>query len=165
VSAQVVDPKTGQTVNRTYEGAGDLIEVGRFNMVAGLSVQVTEITLSHLSHPAMTQLIGHDLRRGLVEMHRGFLDPKTRRLVAPAHPRFVGFVDEGPVDIPPIDDDGSSEGGAITLTVASQAQDLMRSSSATRSDADQRRRNPNDGFFRHAATVGSWTIWWGQAKE
>lgn len=165
VTAQVLNPFTGETVARDFEGAGSLVEIGRFSMVAGLAVQAIDINLSLLSDAAMTLLFGNDLRRAPVELYRGFLDPATNRLVAPAHPRFVGFVDEGPLEVPPIDEDGQGSGGGIKLTVASQTQDLMRSSSATRSDADQRRRNPDDGFFRHAATVGSWTIWWGQAKE
>jgi len=157
VSADVIDPASGATVTRTYEGGGAVIAIGNVQLVTGLTVQAVEISLSQLDAGAQQAVRGHDVRRAPVELHRGFLDPDTHRLVAPAVPRFVGFVDEAPITTP-------VEGGfgEIRLVCASQTQELTRSSTAKRSDADQRRRNASDGFFRHAATVGTWKIWWGQ---
>lgn len=160
VTAEVIDPVSRATVSRTYEGAGGLVEVGDVALISGLTVQVVDIRLSQIDQGAETILRSYDLRRAPVQLHRGFLDPQTHRLVAPAVPRFVGFVDEAPVTTPA----EGAEGG-IVLTCASHTQELARSSAAKRSDADQRLRNASDGFFRHAATVGSWKIWWGQEAQ
>jgi hypothetical protein len=160
VTAPVLEPSTGAQVNRVYRGMGALVEVSPVVLVSGLTVQTVSISLNHLDPEIISLLQAYDLRRAAVELHRGFLDPVSMRLVAPAVPRFSGFVDEAPLTTP-------AEGGEgiIELICASHTQDLTRSSSAKRSDADQRRRSATDGFFRHAATVGQWTITWGQAEE
>ena len=160
MTAPVLDPATGGSVNRVYRGMGALVEVSPVVLVSGLTVQTVSISLNHLDPEIVALMQAYDLRRAAVELHRGFLDPVSMRLVAPAVPRFSGFVDEAPLTTP-------AEGGegSIELICASHTQDLTRSSSAKRSDADQRRRSATDGFFRHAATVGQWTITWGQAEE
>lgn len=160
VTAPVLDPVTGLSVSRIYRGFGALVEVSPVVLVSGLTVQTVTITLSQLDPDAINLLQNYDLRRAPVELHRGFLDPVSMRLASPAVPRFSGFVDEAPLITPA---EGGS--GSIELTCASHTQDLTRSSSAKRSDADQRRRSSTDGFFRHAAVVGQWTITWGQEAE
>ncbi|WP_273523942.1 hypothetical protein [Rhodosalinus sediminis] len=160
ITADVIDPVSGVTVQRTYEGAGSLVQISEVPLVIGLTVQAVEIQLSQIADGAETLIRTYDARRAPVELHRGFLDPATMRLAAPAVPRFMGFVDEAPVETP-------AEGGegAIRLTCTGHPQELVRSASAKRSDADQRRRNATDGFYRHAATVSSWKIFWGQKSE
>ena len=160
VTAPVLHPVTGQQVNRLYRGVGALIEVCPVALVSGLTVQTFTITINHLEPDVLLLMQNYDLRRAPVELHRGFLDPVSMRLAAPAVPRVSGFVDEGPISTP-----AEGAAGSIELVCASHTQDLTRSSSAKRSDADQRRRSASDGFLRHAATVGQWTITWGQAEE
>lgn len=155
VNASVIDPADGVTRVRTYHGAGDLISVAAVPLVTGLTVQTIPIRLSQIS-PRVAQIVrGYDLKQARVEVHRGFLDPSSLRLVAPAVPRFVGFVDEVVISTP-----AEGEQGEIALTVASHVQELTRFNTATRSDADQQQRYPGDGFFRHAAAIANWQIWW-----
>lgn len=160
IAAPVIDPSTGAEITRSYRGIGAIHDIGAVPLVSGLTVQTVEITLNHIDADMALLLRGYDMRRAPIELHRGFLDPDSFRLVSAAVPRFSGFVDEAPVSTPP-----EGEEGQITLTCASHTQDLTRASTAKRSDADQRRRSATDGFFRHAATVGSWKITWGQAVE
>lgn len=160
VDADVIDPDSGSTVTRAFEGAGSLIQIGAVPMVSGLTVQVVEIRLSQIAAGAEQLVRGYDVRRAPVQLFRGFLDPATQRMVGPAVPRFVGFVDEADVQTPK-----EGEEGAITLTCASHAQELTRASTAKRSDADQRQRSATDGFYRHTATVGDWTIYWGRTAS
>jgi len=77
-------------------------------------------------------------------------------LTAPAIAEFVGFIDGAPIITP-------AEGGEgrILLNCASYTQEFTRSNSSKRSDADQRRRDPNDAFFQHVTTVGDWEVNWG----
>ncbi|MFP4275519.1 MAG: hypothetical protein ACLFRU_10890 [Paracoccaceae bacterium] len=160
ITADVIDPVTGVTVQRTYEGAGSLVAVSEVPLVTGLTIQTVQIELSQIAAGAEQLVRGYDIKRAPVELHRGFLDPATMRLVAPVVPRFLGFVDEAEILTP---EEGGE--GAMQLTCTSHAQELTRSSTSKRSDADQRRRSANDGFFRHAATVGTWKIFWGQKSE
>lgn len=156
VDAQVIDPVTGDVVTRTFEGAGALVEVGAVTQTAGLEVQVVTLTLNDLADGAERLVREYDARRARLELFRGFLDPVSLLLPAPAVPRFVGFVDEAPIVTPE-----SGGTGSITLTCAGHPQELTRKGTATRSDADQRRRAPGDAFYQHAASVGTWDIKWG----
>lgn len=55
-------------------------------------------------------------------------------------------------------------GGKAELLVRLEGlnREIFRSNSRTRSDADQRRRNADDGFFKHVAAAGSTEIYWGR---
>lgn len=160
VEAQVIDPDTDTVLTRTYSGAGDLVEVGPVALISGLTVQTVSIRLSQITAEAAQAVRGYDLRRALVELHRGFLDPATGLQIAPALPWFTGEIDGAPIPTP-----AEGEAGAIDLRAVSHAQELTRTSPARRSDADQRLRDPSDGFFRHAATVGTWRVNWGQEGQ
>lgn len=157
VAAQVIDPVTDLAVTRNYTGAGDLVSVGPVPLAAGFTVQTVTLRLSQVTAGAAQAVRGYDLRLAPVELHRGYMDPETGLLVAPAQCFFTGEVDDAPISTPP-----EGEEGEITVTLKSHAQELTRTNPAKRSDADQRKRNPNDGFFRHAATVGTWRVFWGQ---
>ncbi|MEP5730364.1 MAG: hypothetical protein ABJL67_13460 [Sulfitobacter sp.] len=159
-TVDVIDPATGDEISRTYRGIGGVLDVSPVALLSGLTVQTVTITLNHIDEDMELMLRGFDMRRAAIELHRGFLDPNTMRLIDAAVPRFSGFVDEAPLTTP-----AEGQEGVLTLICASHTQDLVRSNSAKRSDADQRRRNPTDGFFRHAATVGGWKITWGQSTE
>jgi hypothetical protein len=159
ISAEVADAETGLTVSRVFEGAGSLISVGQVQMVSGLEVQAVSVVISQITPHAEQLIRGYDARRAKVELYRGFLDTQTMRLVGPALPVFSGFLDEAPIVTPK-----ENEEGSITLVCASHAQELTRSSTAKRSDADQRLRNAEDAFFQDAATVGTWQVFWGQDK-
>lgn len=72
-------------------------------------------------------------------------------------PRFSGFLDEIELS------DATDDLVKITFTIESNNRELGRSSNAVRSDASQRRRNPTDGFFKHAAAANADTnITWGR---
>lgn len=160
VTVPVLEPSSGIEASRLYRGAGALVEISPVVMLSGLTVQTVTVSLSNLDSDVLALLQDFDMRRAPIELHRGYLDPVSMRLVAPAVPRFWGFVDEAPITTP-----AEGDVGGIELVCASQTQDLTRSSSAKRSDADQRRRSATDGFFRHAATVGQWSITWGAPEE
>ena len=155
ITAPVIDAQTGTEVSRNFEGGGSMVQVAGVQLVTGLTVQVVTITLNQIAAKAEELVRTYDARRAPVELYRGFMNPTTMRLVAPAEVYFQGFVDEAPVTTP-----ATGEAGAIVLTCASHVQELARSYTATRSDSDQRRRSATDDFFQHAAVVGSWSINW-----
>lgn len=160
VSAQVIDPATGDIEARSFTGAGDLVQMSPIALAAGWAVQSVDITFSQVTPEAAQIVRGYDARLAPVQIFRGFLDPVSGLLVAPARCYFVGQVDEAPIETPP-----EGEEGSITITALSHAQELSRTNPARRSDADQRLRSATDGFFRHAAAAGSWVVHWGQASE
>lgn len=157
-SAQVVDPRTGATVSRSFEGAGGLIQISQIPLTSNLTVQSITVSLSQIAEPN-SLLRGYDLKQARVEIFRSLYAPATLVQLAPAYARFVGYVDEANVSTPA----EGAEGG-IELTCMSHSQEMSRYNPATRSDAYMQRRTPGDSFSRHAATVGTWEMEWGNAK-
>lgn len=154
--ASVIDPETGSTVSRTWFGVGGLISVSDVPLVSTLSVQQVTIELSQVSDRINDLVRTYDCKLGTVQIFRGLFDPLTRELVGPAFPRFVGFLDEAPINTP-------KEGGIgnVTLTCTSHTQEMTRANSDTRSDVSQKLRSGTDNFFQDAAVVGTWQLFWG----
>lgn len=159
-AASVIDPETGGDQSRTWGGADGLISISDIPLVSTLTVQQVTITLSQVSGRVNDLLRTYDCKQGKVEIFRGLFDPDTRELVAPAFPRFVGFIDEAPVTTP-----RENENGDVTITCTSHAQEITRSNPDTRSDASQRLRSASDNFYQDTAVVGTWQMFWGRASS
>ncbi|TYB83973.1 hypothetical protein [Oceaniovalibus sp. ACAM 378] len=155
VSAQVIDPHTGGVTLRSFQGAGGLIEISQVTMTSSLSVQSVNVTMSQISN-ASDLVRAYNVKQARIEVFRGLFAPATLIQLAPAFPRFVGFVDSIEIKTPAEGGDGG-----IELTCVSHSQEMSRSNPATRSDADQQIRRNGDTFSRHAAAVGTWEMQWG----
>ena len=157
VSAQVINPDTGAVNTRTWYGSGTLIAIDAIPMVSNITVQPVTIVMNQIDELVNQAVRLYDCKQARAEIFRGLLDPDTRKLVAPAFCRFVGFVDEVEIRTPP-----ESDAGSVTLTCNSHTQELMRFNPDTRSDASQRLRSATDNFFQDASTVGEWEFFWGR---
>lgn len=163
VTALVIDPETGGPDLRSFYGAGSLIAISDIPAIVGVSVENVTLTMSQL-HDQVEQAIRlYDCKQARVEIHTGLLDPDSRKLVDPAEPVFVGFIDKIEIRTP-------AEGGegATILTCASGTQELLRNNPSTRSHADHggpTGRAPGDDFFRDAAVCGDWDHYWGAVGQ
>lgn len=157
IDAAVMNPDTGLSETRTFTGAGGLIQISDIPLVNNLTVQNVTITLNQILEHVNDLLRGYDPKQGRVEIYRGLFDPATRKMVAAAECRFVGFIDEIEITTPKEGDEGG-----VTITCTSHTQELTRSNPDTRSDASQRLRSATDNFFQDAAIVGDWNFFWGK---
>lgn len=158
ITAAVIDPHTGGSQEREFFGSGSVISVGNIPLVQGITVQNLTITLSGLNAAINDYVRTYDLKQAEIQIFRGFFDPDTRLLVAPATPRFVGYIDDAPITTAK-----ENTPGAVTITATSNTQELTRANSDTRSDASQRLRSANDNFYQDTAVVGTWQQFWGRA--
>ena len=142
-TAQVLTTN-GAVASRSYIGGVGLISISAVPRVVGLTAQPVTVEMAATDDAVNDLVRAWSVRRVPVEIHRGALDPAKMRLVEPAFLRFYGTCDEAPITT------GEAGGeSTISLTVAPHTQELLRSFESMRSDEDQRRRNPTDGFFRH----------------
>ena len=160
IVAQYVDPDTGGVGNRTWSGAGSLISISDIPLVSNITVQNITVTLSQVADRVNNLVRGYDCKQGRVEIYRGLFDPVSRKMVAPATPRFVGTIDEAPIKTPKEGDSGD-----VTLSCTSNTVELTRANSDTRSDASQQLRRATDNFFTDVAVVGTWQQFWGRATS
>ena len=159
VSALVLDPDTLLPVTRVYYGASGLIAIDEIPSVSVIQVQDIRIRMSQLDEQVELAVRLYDIKQARVEIHRGLFDKNSRKLVAPAFCRFVGFINQ--VEINTASE--NSEGG-VNLSCVSHTQELTRSNPATRSHEDQKVRNNSDTFFVNAAVVPEWEIDWGEVQ-
>lgn len=156
VSALVINPDTGISVSRNFYGAGSLISISDVPAVVGVVVHRVTVRMSQL-HGLVEQAVRlYDVKQARVEIYRGLLSVDTRQLVAPAFPRFVGFVDEVEIRTP-----SENEDGYIELQCASHTQEMIRYNPDTRSHASQTTRAEGDAFYKDVAVVGDWQLFWG----
>jgi hypothetical protein len=157
ITTFVIDPDTLLPVTRLYYGAGSLIEMNDIPSVSVIQVQDISIVMSQLDELVEQAVRLYDLKQARIEIHRGLLDPESRKLVAPAMIRFVGFVNSVTINTPSENSDGG-----VVLTCTSHTQELTRSNPSTRAHEDQKFRDSNDDFFIDAAVVPEWELDWGE---
>jgi len=160
VSALVLDPDTRAPDLRSFYGAGALISISDIPAVAGIAVQRITIQMSQLDELVEQAVRLYEIKQARVEIHTGLLDPDSRKLVDPAEPLFVGFVDEIEIKTP-----RENEIGGVTISCTSHTQELARSNPETRSHEDQIRRWPGDDFYIDAAVTGDWDHFWAGRQQ
>lgn len=160
ISALMIDPETRGAVLREFYGAGSLIQVSDIPSIVGVSVESVAVTMSQLHDQVEEAIRLYDCKQARIEVHTGLLDPDSRKLVDPAEPIFVGFIDHIDIRTP-----SENEDGAAILTCTSGTQELLRSNPSTRSHADQQVRAPGDDFFLDAAVCGDWDHYWGAVGQ
>ncbi|HTV69334.1 MAG TPA: hypothetical protein VMF90_12425 [Rhizobiaceae bacterium] len=159
VTAQVLNPLTGLSSERSWTGSGSLIQISDIPLVANGTVQSITIETSQLHAQVETVFRDYDCKQARIEVYRGLFDPTTRALVAPAFCRFFGFLDGDPITTP-----REGEGGKIELTAKSHTQEFIRSNPETRSQVSQIKRSATDIFYKDAGVVGDWEIFWNDKR-
>lgn len=160
ITINVIDPDTGGTSSRTFYGSGTLTQVSDVALVSNLTVQNVTITMSQVNDRVEELVRGYDCKQATVQLFRGLFDPVTRALVAPAVPRFVGYVDSIVITTPT-----EGESGGVVLTCASSTQEMTRSNPDTRSHQSQILRAAGDTFYKDSAVVSNWVMFWGKNSE
>jgi len=159
ISALVVDPDSGEEVEREFIGAGSsLINISDIPAIAAVQVQTVQIILSQLDATVTQAVREYDPRQCRVEIHRGLFHPGGRVMVSAAECRLVGFIDTMEIKTPK-----EGEGGWVQLTAVSHTREMTRANPDTRSHESQILRNAGDMFLKDAGTVGDWEFFWGRA--
>jgi len=160
ITADVLDVDDGSTLSLAWQGVGGLVDIDALPRVANLTVPRIDIRLFAVGDDIDRIIRTYDVRQAPVRLWRGYMDTASRKMLGPAEPRFVGFVDE--VTFPTGPDGAEVQ---VVLSCVSHSQEMTRSSTETRSHESQQRRHAGDDFFKSAATVGDWVLFWGQEKQ
>lgn len=155
VSAPVADPRLG-TVWRPFNPAPGLIGIGEIPRVADLSARTVDIRLAKVSTRVANLVRTFDPQQGEVMVFRGIFDGRTRQMLEAAELRYRGFIDR--LSIPTAEAGGIAD---VVVHCVTDARQMTRYSTATRSLVDQARRSATDNFHADVATVGSWEFFWG----
>lgn len=159
VTAPYIDVNTGSTLTRDYIGSGTLVTIDPIPLTNDVTVRTINVQVSQIDSSVAAIARGYDLRGASIEIHRGLFHVSSTRLVYPAVPRFVGFIDTCQIIDP-------TEGqvGQITLGIVSHTRELTRVNGSVRSNADQQLRVSSDTLFQYVGVVPQWPIFWGANK-
>lgn len=146
--------------------AGDIYigQIGRFTItpaasVSDLSVRNQTVTFSGLDSVIIGMIEGIQWHQQPIEIRRAIISVDNPQILNITDD-FVGFMDkiiwkEGTAGRP----------STLAVTCEDASREYSLSGTRTASDADQRMRDPNDGFFSFAASATSTTIDWGQQPQ
>ena len=144
---------TIQGVDRTYFGAGAVIEVDPIKAGVNEEVIYHSVTLPPLLPEIRQALRFYDPRLARVEIHVAPLDIDTDQPFDPV--RMVkGKLNEAPEDFGP-------EEALVRLRIASAARFGTMPLPLYRSDAQMRRRSETDAFRDYVDPAGAWIVPWG----
>lgn len=144
---------------------GDLYEgkAGRFTLepsVSGqdLTIRNLDVTLSVLDSEVAALIDAQPWHQAPILIQRAIIATEAPAILHVV-PEFSGALDQMFWR--------EQADGATTLVFRceSASRELSRSGVRTRSDADQRERDANDGFFKFAASAVNTTIDWGRTPE
>lgn len=158
VDVSVIDGVSGLPVTRTYHAAGSLLAVGTITRTPELEVRTVRVGLSQISEAVQLAVRGYDVRHAPIEIHEGYLDLESRKLVGDAIVDFVGWVNGAPIDTPAI-----NQNGGIQLDCVSHSRMLTKTNPAKKSHETQKRRSA-DKFRQYNTVAGQWQYWWGERE-
>lgn len=141
---------------RTYYGAGSILDVPQITRSIGLDVRLHSIVLSR-AHAAVRQLLEVcDPRHASFEMHRALFDTKTGALITEPHLEFEGFFDV------PDGTHGGQSGDEVACKFATIIHQLTKTLPLNYSAASSQRAD--DQILKYAAISGRHQVWWGERK-
>ena len=134
--------------NRTYYGAGTMLNVPRIISEVGLKVRTLRITFSAIAPEVEIALRQYDARLAKIQIHRVLLDLDTRNLVSEPHRVFKGTINKHPI---PTKRPG--EKAELTVELVTSARSLTNTLALLKSNASQKQIN-GDKFYRYAVIAG-----------
>ncbi|WOI32886.1 hypothetical protein R1T40_18410 [Tritonibacter scottomollicae] len=146
--------------DRTYLGAGPLLQSEPISAGSGLQVRVYRIQLSAVAPEVEDLVKGYETRFAPIEVHRMFLDPATRVQVGQPHRVFRGSIDG--IDFPRAEPGGTP---AVAVQAVSETRVLTRQLPLKKSDESHRRRDPQDEFRKYGDISGSVPVYWGELRS
>lgn len=143
-----------------YVGIGKLLGADAVTLSGALDGAPLTLTLSSipdtdLSPDMLASIEAEQYHQRPVTMSEAYFDPASRALLS-VERLYRGYVDQ-------ITHETTAGGQALLICRAeSRSRDVTRAGHRSRTDADQRRIDPDDGALRHAAEAGEVDILWGK---
>jgi hypothetical protein len=165
LSFTVFDPRVQANVLRSYVGSGSIEVVPIIMGSPNLQTQnAITFEFSTVVSGVRDLFRGKNLRASHVQVHKGYFDTATDKLIANPMLVYVGMVDEGSEDEPAQNADGSaSDPARIGVSFIPHIRSFKKNSK-TRSFATGQGRS-GDIFYKWSNVVAAWRIWWGRNSK
>lgn len=141
----------------TYAGAPGRFTVAQTTSSSDLSTRGCDVVLSGLDTAAANDVESEAWHQRPILISRAVLAESAPQIVH-VLPVFAGFLDQL------VRKEAGGGQSVLTFKCEASARELSRKGARTRSDADQRKRDATDGFFKHVVSTVNTPISWGTVK-
>lgn len=150
-----VESPTGGLISRVYLGGCNL-EIDGIPYVADLTDNSVMVGMSQIADATQALVRGTDVRLAYCEIHSTAMNGGA--FASPPQLKWVGIVDEGPINTPALGDEGG-----IALTIRSELMAQLTSMNpAKSSDSHQKRRRAGDQFSKYSGSIKARNVQWYQ---
>lgn len=143
-------PVNGQ--NRTYLGAGGLIDISEINFVTGTDIQSVDVTLAGVDSSAQDLVRAYDSRLSPAELHLGLISIEHGGLVGMAS-AYEGWLDGTTIT-------GSGSSIDIKITIISKSRVGTKKLTNKKSHEQQLLRDSTDKGREYSTISGSVMVEW-----
>ena len=150
--------------NRTYHGAGNIIDVERMTFLAGVnSIQPQTIQLNGLTPEVEMMMRGYEAKQADIEIHRWWHKPnvKTGGTIERA---LKGKIDELNFNRPPIEEGRNAAELICEVTVMTASRMGTRTLALKKSDATQKMVSATDKGRQYSAAKAK-VVWMGEVND
>lgn len=142
----------------SYSGAAGRFTVAPVTSVRDASARNVDVTLSGLDTAVANAVDGAGWHQRPILITRAVIATDAPHVLH-TMPIFAGFLDQM------IRREAADGTSTLVFRCEASSRELSRRGARTRSDVDQRQRDPDDGFFRHTVNAVQQNIDWGAAPE
>lgn len=142
----------------TYAGKAGRFTVAPYQTTQDLTARNVDVTLSAIDAEAVTYFLAAPWHQAPVTISRGIFAVDTPQTIN-VTVEFSGFVDQM------LHTDQAGGNATLVYRCESAAREFQRAGARTRSDSDQRQRDPNDGFLKFATSAINTKIDWGPVAQ
>lgn len=142
----------------TYTRGAGAFTMSPISSHGDLAVRGVQVVFSSLDTDVVSQIYAAEYHQRSVVISRAIM-AADQPFVIQMHAWFAGFIDQAVIR--------ERGGGTADLTIRCEtiARELNRKGARTRSNADQRQIDVNDGFFQHTANATNSPIRWGRRPD
>lgn len=143
--------------NRTYSGAGGLLNIDAITYASGTNIQQQSLRLTVLDPSVYTVVRTYEPKYAPAQVHLGLIDPATESFIGTVKV-FDGFVDN-------ITETESLTGSECEVTLVSSMRIGSKPLYLKQSDTYQRKRLATDTGRQYSSIAGEIKVWWGMESD
>lgn len=150
--------------NRTYHGAGNIIDMSKMSFVAGVtSIQPQTLELNGLTPEVEAMMRGYEARQAEIEVHRWYHRPNVKS-GGTIERAIKGKIDDLAFKRPPIEEGRSASELICEVTIMTAARMGTRTLALKKSDSTQKMVSAADKGRQYSAAKSK-IVWMGEVKD
>lgn len=164
ITVSVINPDSGETVERTFYGGGHIVELDALIRSEGPVVRSMNWTLSGASNRVLDMLYGHNCREATAQYFIGEINRNTGLFVDTPATEFVGAIEAVTPSDAGLENGSPVADSTVTVSVNSIGSQLLRVNGDMRAVETSMQRD-GDEIFEYSDSAADWVRPWGRKSK